>query len=119
MKPPPPDFKAVETVEALETRPPPPDLKPHVKVADETDSSLLDLLPDDDVSVEFSKVAAEQSPTKDPVLLVYPFVGGKALENAAAGLVFGEEVAHFSVPHLLQIQHKKKLSQSSLYDCKE
>jgi hypothetical protein len=131
---PPPDFKAVETVEALESKPPPPDLKPHVEVVevikavetvevlgskppcpdlkphvevpDKTDSSLLDLLPDDDVSVEFSRVAAIQKPTKDPVLLLYPFVGGKALENAATGLVFGDEVVHYSEPCLLQIRKK-------------
>jgi hypothetical protein len=129
MKPPPPDFKAVEYVEALETKSPPPDLvetvkaveavealetkstppemKTHVKVADDrTDSSVLDLLPDDDVSVEFSRVAAKQSPTIDPVLFVYPFVGGKALENATEGLVFGKEVVHLSEPCLLQIQKK-------------
>jgi hypothetical protein len=35
------------------------------------DYSLSDVLPGDDVSVEFSRVAAKQSPTIDPVLLVY------------------------------------------------
>jgi hypothetical protein len=103
-KAPPPDLvdtvKAVENVEGIK---PPADL---VETIELVDYSLSDVLPDDDVSVEFSRVAAKQTPSIDPVLLIYPFVGGMAVENAAAGLLFGEEIIKVSEKRLLMIQRK-------------
>jgi hypothetical protein len=109
----------IETV-ALETKLPPPefvdndnfvnnieDIKPPadlVETIDSVDYSLSHALPDNDVSIEFSRVAAKQTPSIDPVLLVYPFVGGTAVENAAAVLLFGEEIIKVSEKRLLMIQ---------------
>jgi hypothetical protein len=80
---------------------PPADL---VEAIEPVHYSLSRALPDDDVSVEFSRVAAKQSPSIDPVLLVYSFVAGMAMENAAAGLLFGEEIGEVSEKRLFMIQ---------------
>jgi hypothetical protein len=92
--------KAVKNIEGIK---PPADL---VETIESVDYSLSDVLPDDDVSIEFSRVAAKQTPSIDPVLLIYPFVGGTAVENAAAGLLFGEEIIKVSEKRLLMIQRK-------------
>ncbi len=88
-------------MENIEDIKPPADL---VEAIESVEYSLSHTLPDDDVSVEFSRVAAKQSPSIDPVLLVYPFVGGMAVENAAAGLLLCEEIVKVSEKHLYMIQ---------------
>jgi hypothetical protein len=59
----------------------------------------LDISADD----KDSPISVEKEKTKkpsEPTLLVYPFVAGNDIENAAKGLHLGEEISKFSSSHI-------------------
>ncbi len=60
------------------------------------------------------EAASKLTPSKsaNDVILVYPFIDGEAIEDAAKGLFLGEDPATCSAAHLLQLQEEKTTPRS-------